>query len=42
MSAIIQGRQDLARWRESVPANFFTCDANLQRVLPLYDSGYAS
>jgi acyl-CoA dehydrogenase len=42
MSAITQGRQDLARWRESVPDNFFTCDANLQRVLPLYDPGYAS
>lgn len=42
MSAITQGRQDLARWRASVPDNFFTCDANLQRVLPLYDSSYAS
>jgi hypothetical protein len=41
MSAITQGRQDLARWRASVPDNFFTCDANLQRVLPLYDPGYA-
>jgi hypothetical protein len=42
MSTITQGRQDLARWRASVPDNFFTCDANLQRVLPLYDPGYAS
>ncbi|HSN76959.1 MAG TPA: acyl-CoA dehydrogenase family protein [Anaerolineae bacterium] len=42
MSAITQGRQDLARWRASVPDNFFTCDANLRRVLPLYDPGYAS
>lgn len=41
MSAITQGRQDLARWRASVPDNFFTCDANLQRVLPLYDPGSA-
>lgn len=41
MSAITQGRQDLARWRDSVPDNFFTCDANLRRVLPLYDPGYA-
>ncbi len=39
MSAITQGRQDLARWRASVPDNFFTCDANLRRVLPLYDPG---
>ncbi len=42
MSAITQGRQDLARWRASVPDNFFTCDANLRRVLPLYDAGYAN
>lgn len=42
MSAITQGRTDLARWRASVPDNFFTCDANLQRVLPLYDPGYAT
>ena len=41
MSAITQGRQDLARWRASVPDNFFTCDANLRRVLPLYDPGCA-
>lgn len=37
MSAITQGRQDLARWRASVPDNFYTADANLRRVLPLYD-----
>jgi len=37
MSAITHGRQDLARWRASAPDDFFTCDANLQRVLPLYD-----
>lgn len=41
MSAITQGRADLARWRASVPDNFFTCDANLRRVLPLYDPGFA-
>lgn len=41
MSAITQGRQDLARWRASVPDNFYTCDANLRRVLPLYDPGVA-
>jgi acyl-CoA dehydrogenase len=41
MSAIAQGREDLARWRASTPDNFFTCDANLRRVLPLYDPGYA-
>ncbi|MCS6845365.1 MAG: acyl-CoA dehydrogenase family protein [Caldilineales bacterium] len=40
MSAIAQGRQDLARWRASAPDNFFTCDANLRRVLPLYDPNY--
>lgn len=40
MSAITQGRQDLARWRASVPDNFYTADANLRRVLPLYDPGY--
>ncbi len=40
MSAITQGRADLARWRATVPSNFFTCDANLQAVLPLYDPGY--
>lgn len=42
MSAIAQGREDLARWRAGVPDNFFTCDANLRRVLPLYDPGCAS
>ncbi len=41
MSAITQGRQDLARWRENAPDNYFTCDANLQRVLPLVDPGFA-
>ncbi len=39
MSDIAQGRQDLARWRASVPPDFFTCDANLQRVLRMYDPG---
>jgi acyl-CoA dehydrogenase len=42
MSAITLGRQDLTRWRASVPDNFFTCDANLQRVLPLYDPSYGN
>ncbi|MFZ2362238.1 MAG: acyl-CoA dehydrogenase family protein [Anaerolineae bacterium] len=42
MSTITQGRADLARWRASVPNNFFSCDANLLRVLPLYDPSYAS
>lgn len=42
MSTITQGRADLARWRASVPDNFFSCDANLLRVLPLYDPSYAS
>ncbi|MCS7038577.1 MAG: acyl-CoA dehydrogenase family protein [Caldilineales bacterium] len=37
MSAIAQGREDLARWREAFPTNFFTCDTNLQRVLRFYD-----
>jgi alkylation response protein AidB-like acyl-CoA dehydrogenase len=32
----------LTRWRASVPDNFFTCDANLQRVLPLYDPSYGN
>ncbi len=41
MLAITQGRQDLARWRENAPDNYFTCDANLQRVLPLVDPGFA-
>ncbi len=41
MSAITQGRTDLARWRASVPDNFYICDANLRRVLPLYDPGCA-
>lgn len=41
MSAIAQGRQDLARWREHAPDNFFTCDANVQRVLRMHDPGYA-
>lgn len=41
MSAILEGRQDLARWRNEFPTNFFTCDANLRRVLPFYDPHYA-
>lgn len=41
MSAITQGREDLARWRACAPDNFFTCDGNLQRVLTLYDPGYS-
>jgi alkylation response protein AidB-like acyl-CoA dehydrogenase len=40
MSAIAQGREDLARWREAFPTNFFTCDTNLQRVLRFYDPHY--
>lgn len=40
MSAISLGREDLTRWRSEFPDNFFTCDANLQRVLPLYDPNY--
>jgi hypothetical protein len=40
--AITQGRQDLARWRANVPDNFFTCDANLRRVLSLYDPNLAA
>lgn len=40
MSAISQGREDLARWRASVPDNFFTCDDNLQRVLRMLDPQY--
>ncbi len=33
MCHITQGRHDLARGRETMPDTFFTCDANLQRVL---------
>lgn len=40
MSAISLGRDDLTRWRSEFPANFFTCDANLRRLLPLYDPNY--
>lgn len=41
MSAIEQGRRQLALWRASVPQNFFACDQNLQRVLSMYDPEYA-
>ncbi|MGQ9491215.1 MAG: hypothetical protein ACUVR4_09670 [Anaerolineae bacterium] len=37
MSRIVQGRQDLARWRAEFPDNFFACDINLQHVLRMYD-----
>lgn len=39
MSAIVQGRGDLARWRAGFPDNFYTCDENLQRVLRMWDPG---
>lgn len=35
-TAIELGRQDLARWRSSVPGNFFHADGNLQRILRMY------
>lgn len=40
MSATVQGRADLARWRAQFPDNFFDCDENLQRVLPMYCPNY--
>ncbi len=40
MSATSLGREDLTRWRDEFPDNFFACDANLRRVLPLYDPNY--
>lgn len=42
MSVPVQGRQDLARWRDSMPADFFSCDANLQYVLQMYSPDYAT
>lgn len=42
MSIPAQGRQDLARWRASVPVDFFSCDVNLQHVLQMYSPNYAS
>ncbi len=40
MSRITQGRQDLARWRDQFPDNFFACDHNLQHLLRMYDPAY--
>ncbi len=42
MSIALHGRQDLARWRASVPDDFFSCDVNLQHVLQMYSRDYAS
>lgn len=36
LSAQVEGRNQLAAWRESIPNNFFTTDANLQRLLQMY------